>query len=155
MRFIILKNTCLLLLLSSSLFFFVSCETEEVTELSNIPEIELISMSRDTIIEFEQFLDVVISYKDGDGDIGFEQSNQNALFVRDIRLDEFDGFYIGPVLPPDVFAPVVGTFSIDFPDLFVFGNAQSEVTQFEIKLVDRANNESNIILTPEVLILKP
>ena len=156
MHFTISRNICLLFAsISSVLFLFTSCEKEEVTQLSIVPEIELVSISSDTIVEFEEFFDIVLSYKDGDGDIGFEQSNQNTLFVRDIRLEEFDGFYLGPILPPDVAAPVIGTFNVDFPNLFIFGNASSEKTRFEIKLIDRANNVSNIITTPEIVIVKP
>lgn len=155
MHFTTSRNICLLfVLISGALFLFTSCEKDEVNTLSNIPEIELVSISSDTIVEFEEFLDIVLSYKDGDGDIGFEQTNQYALFVRDIRLEEFDGFYLGPILPPGVSAPITGTFNVDFPDLFIFGNSDTETTHFEIKLVDRANNESNIIMTPEIVIVK-
>ena len=156
MRFTMSKNTFLLFVAISTLtVMFISCEQEEVTLLSNAPEIELVSISSDTIVEFEDLFEIVINYKDGDGDIGFEESNQNALFVRDIRLEEFDEFYIGPILPPGESAPIIGTFNIDFPSLFIFGSTDAELTRFEIKLVDRANNESNTLLTPEIVIVKP
>ena len=156
MRFTISKNIYhLFVAISAIMLLFTSCEKEEVTLLSNAPEIELVSISGDTIVEFEDLFEIVINYKDGDGDIGFEQSNQNALFVRDIRLDEFDEFYVGPILPPGESAPIIGTFNIDFPSLFIFGNTQSETTRFEIKLVDRANNMSNVLMTPEIVIVKP
>jgi hypothetical protein len=154
--FTISRSTFLLsVLISVVLILFSACEKDEFRQLSIVPEIELLSVSKDTIIEFADVLNIEIAYQDGDGDIGFEQSNQYALFVRDIRLAEFDGFYIGPILAPGVSAPIIGTFNVELPSLFIFGNTESEQTRFEIKLVDRANNESNIITTPYILIQKP
>ena len=156
MRYTILKNTCLLFALSSALIFGLSaCEKEEVNIIPNIPEIALVSISSDTITEFEEPLIIRISYKDGDGNIGFEETDRYALFVRDIRLDEFDGFYLGPILPPTSVAPITGELNVEFPDLFIFGNADSETTRFEIKLVDRAQNESNLLITEDIVIVKP
>lgn len=137
------------------LLTFSSCEKEEVTLIPVIPEIELISVSSDTITEFEEALNIRISYRDGDGDLGFEETDRFALFVRDIRLEEFDGFYLGPILPPTEVAPIIGELNVEFPDLFIFGNSESEVTRFEIKVVDRAMNESNILTTEDIIIVKP
>ena len=123
--------------------------------ISNTPEIELVSVSSDTITEFIEPLIIRIAYKDGDGDIGFEETDRFALFVRDVRLDEFDGFYLGPILPPSSVAPIIGELNVEFPDLFIFGNGQSETTRFEIKLIDRSMNESNILITEDILIVKP
>ena len=131
-----------------------SCTVGEINELSDIPRIQLLSLSGTTITEFEDELIIQISYEDGNGDIGFEETDQFALFVRDIRLEEFDAFYVGPVAPPNVNIPIQGTLNIEFPNLFVFGNSQSETTRFEIKLIDRAMNESNILMTDPVTITK-
>jgi len=151
-----LKNTCLsFVLISVAIFSLSSCEKEEINIISNIPEIELISVSADTIVQFEEFLTLRISYKDGDGDLGFEETDRYALFIRDIRLEEFDGFYVGPILPPGQVAPIIGELNVEFPDLFVFGNGTSETTRFEIKMIDRGMNESNILVTDEIVITKP
>lgn len=155
MAFITLKNTCLLLALSSILLCFVSsCEKDDVNILSEVPKIELISISSDTITEFEESLIIHIAYEDGDGDLGFEQTNQYALFVRDIRLEEFDGFYLGPIAPPGEMIPIKGDLNIEFPTLFIFGNKDTETTRFEIKMIDRKNNESNLLLTEDIIIAK-
>ena len=76
------------------------------------------------------------------------------MFVRDLRLEEFDAFYVGPIAPPDVTIPIKGELNIEFPNLFVFGNGQSETTRFEIKLIDRAMNESNLLTTEDIIIQK-
>lgn len=154
MVLITLRNICLLFGLISVLCFSSSCMKDEITLISNVPEIALLSISSDTITEFEEALIISISYQDGDGNLGFEETDQYALFVRDIRLDEFDGFYLGPIAPPNETIPIVGELNVEFPNLFVFGNDSIETTRFELKMIDRSNNESNILITDDIVIVK-
>lgn len=154
MDYTLLRNTCLFVGLISFLLISYSCEPNEINELSDIPRIELVSLSSDVITEFEDELIIRISYEDGDGNIGFEATDEFALFVRDLRLEEFDAFYLGPIAPPESNIPIKGELNIEFPNLFVFGNGESETTRFEIFLVDRAMNESNILTTEDITIKK-
>ena len=154
MDYITLKNTCLFLGLISFSLSTSSCTKDQVDEISVIPSIELLSISSDTIKEFEDELIIIIAYEDGDGDVGFEETDQYALFVRDIRLEEFDEFYLGPIAPPGVNVPITGNLNIEFPSLFLFGNGNYETTRFEIRMVDRRMNESNLLVTEEIIIKK-
>ncbi|MBL0007372.1 MAG: hypothetical protein IPP25_09370 [Saprospiraceae bacterium] len=130
------------------------CGKEDDITYSNTPVIGLVSISQDTIRQYEDVLSIRISYKDGDGDIGFENPEEYALYVRDIRLEAFDGFYVGPLAPPDAQVPIQGELNIEFPSLFLFGNGAVEQTRFEIKMIDRAGNESNLIETDFVAITR-
>jgi len=130
------------------------CGKEDDITYSNTPVIGLVSISQDTIRQYEDVLSIRISYKDGDGDIGFEDPEEYALYVRDIRLEAFDGFYVGPLAPPDAQVPIQGELNIEFPSLFLFGNGTVEQTRFEIKMIDRAGNESNLIETDFVAITR-
>ncbi len=136
------------------LFLVAGCTKDEVPKFPTIPEISLIEISSDTIVQYEDVLNLRIGYKDGNGDIGFENPEEYALYVRDIRLEEFDGFYVGPLAPPGANAPIQGELSIEFPSLFLFGNGDTELTKFQIKLFDRAGNESNLLETDFVAILR-
>jgi hypothetical protein len=69
-------------------------------------------------------------------------------------LEAFDGFYIGPITPPDVEVPIQGHLNIEFPILFLFGNGAMEQTRFQIKLIDRAGHESNLLETATVSITR-
>lgn len=131
-----------------------SCREDEEIPYSDSPEIELLEVSHDTLVEYVETLVLSIRYQDGDGDIGYESPDKYALHVRDTRLERFDGFYIGPVAPPGSSVPVEGKIDIEFPNLFVFGNGQFEKTFFEIKMIDRAGHESNVLLTDAVVIMK-
>jgi hypothetical protein len=132
-----------------------SCTTEDEHPFSDVPEIELVGLSHDTIIEFVDDLVLSIRYQDGDGNLGFVEPSKYAVFVRDLRLDEFDGFYIGPLAPLDSDIAIQGVLHIEFPNLFVFGNRDQETTAFEIKFVDRAGNESNLVQTGNVVVRRP
>ena len=131
-----------------------ACEKDDSIPFSDAPEITLIGISHDTIVQYDTTVVISIEYKDGDGDIGYESPDKYALFVRDTRLANFDGFYIGPVAPPGVSVPITGRIDIEFPNLFIFGNGNSEKTQFEIKMVDRAGHQSNSLMTEPVVILR-
>ena len=142
------------LLLFMGVLLLTACDKEEIKKFSDVPEIQLVDLSHDTIRQYEDALLIHIMYKDGNGDLGFEDPEQYALFVRDIRLETFDGFYIGPLAPPNANVPIQGNLSIEFPSLFLFGNGAIEQTRFEIKMVDRAGNESNVIETGLVSIIR-
>jgi hypothetical protein len=155
MVFITLRNICLSFGLISLLILAIpSCTKDDVNIISDIPKIDLLSISSDTITEFEESLIITIAYEDGDGDLGFEETDQYALYVRDIRLEEFDGFYLGPIAPPSEIIPIKGELNIEFPTLFIFGNDSLETTRFEIKMIDRKMNESNLLITDGIVISK-
>lgn len=137
-----------------ALLVIVGCQKDDEIPFSDVPEIELLGVSNDTIVQYDSILTISITYQDGDGDIGFESPDKYAVFVRDTRLEDFDGFYVGPVAPPDANVPVTGRIDIEFPSLFLFGNGNSEKTNFEIKMYDRAGHESNLLVTQDIIIIR-
>ncbi len=153
MAFSILRVICLfagrnsLLLLTGLVLGLSACKDETVDHYPPEPQIELVGVSADSIRQYEDVLIITIRYKDGDGDLGFENPEEYALFIRDIRLENFDGFYVGPLAPPDANVSIQGELHVEFPSLFLFGNGAVEQTRFEIKMIDRAGNESNLLET--------
>lgn len=131
---------------------WISCKKEETGPFSDIPHIRLLGISQDTIVQYQDVLVLTIEYEDGNGDLGFIDPDEYAIFVRDARLERFDGFYMGPVTPDGVSVAIKGTVNIEFPSLFVFGNREEESTRFYIKIIDRAGNESNLLETDPVII---
>lgn len=133
----------------------VGCrENADEPPFSTIPEIKFKGLSHDTIREFEDVLTISISYQDGDGDLGFEEPDDYAVFIRDARLNNFDGFYVGPVAPPGASIAVKGNLKLEFLSLFVFGNRTEERTRFYIYMIDRSGHKSNELLSPDVIIQK-
>lgn len=142
------------LILLTCLITFSSCNKDDGPPFSVIPEIELVSISTDTVVQFSDILIITIEYRDGDGDIGQENPDVNSIFVRDARLENYDGFYIGPIAPIGTEVAITGQLNIEFPSLFLFGNGSAENTFFYLYLVDRAGNQSNEIITPTVTIVR-
>jgi hypothetical protein len=143
-----------LLILLLAIVMGSSCESDPRLPFGTAPEIELAGISNDTIREYQDILTITIKYLDGDGDLGFEDPDQYALFVRDQRLENFDQFYIGPISPPGNSIAIEGELDIEFPSLFLFGNGNVETTRFEVKMIDRAGNESNILTTQRVFLIR-
>lgn len=137
-----------------ALLLILGCNDSSDLLPGEVPEISLLEISHDSIVQYEEPLIITIQYQDGDGDLGFEDPERYALFVRDIRLEDFDNFYVGPLSPPGSDVAIEGDLNVEFPSLFLFGNGPSETTRFELKMIDRAGNESNLLTTPSVTILR-
>lgn len=157
--YITLRNTCRLNGLLSALFILalgllVSCTPDDEPAFSVVPEIELVGISSDTIVEFEGVLVIKIKYRDGDGNLGLEDPDRNSIFVRDARLQDYDGFYLGPIAPLGEEIAISGELDIEFPSLFIFGSSESETSRFYVYIQDRDGNQSNEVITPDVTIVK-
>jgi hypothetical protein len=121
-------------------------------ETSTIPEIEFVSISHSQVVAFENFVEITFSYKDLDGDIGYQDPDVYALRVKDDRLKSFDWYHIPPLTPENEPLQVEGQFSVELSPLFLLGNGSQESTKFTLQVQDRAGNWSNQIITPVVLI---
>jgi len=125
------------------------CKKEEPSEL---PEIEYISISQTEVEEFNNQIEVVIGYKDFNGDLGTMDADDLTLRVKDARLSEFDWYHVPPLTPDLQELEIEGEFSVTLNPLFLLGNGMEESTSFTIQLQDRARNWSNQVNTPTVLI---
>jgi hypothetical protein len=150
-----LKDYKLINIFALLIFISLACrENADDPAFSTTPVIKLNNLSNDTIREFADILTINIRYQDGDGDLGFEEPDDYAVFIRDARLNNYDGFYVGPVAPPNSNIAVQGNLKLEFPSLFVFGNRLEERTRFYIYMIDRKGNKSNELISPDVIILK-
>ncbi len=139
-----------------NLFIFISicligfsCKKEEP---SLVPVIEFVSISETEVEEFSNQLIVEIHYADFDGDLGTTDADDLTLRIKDARLSEYDWYHIPPLTPDLQELQIEGTFSVQLNPLFLLGNGAEESTEFSIQLKDRAENWSNEILTPTVII---
>ena len=121
-------------------------------ELSKTPSIKLIGVSNTSIQQFKDSLDIIFEYTDNDGDIGNDNPDDNYIQVKDRRLSTPDFYFIKPLAPPGSSIKIKGEITLHIKNAFLLGNGSQEITQFDIKLRDRAGNWSNTISTPEILI---
>lgn len=130
----------------------VSCKKEKADIMPTEPSIELISVSREQVTEFQSAVMLRFSYKDGDGDLGRTDPDDYSLWVKDSRLSVADGYHIIPLAPPDEEIAIQGELEVELTPLFLLGNASQEVMTYSFYVVDRAGNRSNEITTPAITI---
>ena len=142
-------NKLLLIALIVSVSF--SCKKKE--EEPKIPEIELISITPLSLVQYEESVYMVIQYKDLDGDIGYESPDEYALQIKDNRLVNPDWYHVPPLSPIGSNVSIEGDLSVKISTLFLLGNGSQEETSFSIRIKDRAGNWSEEINSPQITIL--
>ena len=139
--FLILESMC-----------FLSCSKDSV--LSSVPVIKFLDVNSTSIKQFKDSLIIRFEYTDADGDIGEENPDKNDLFIKDRRLANADYYFVKPLSPPGSEIKIKGIISVQIKNTFLLGTGNSELTQFDIKLRDRAGNWSNSVNTPNISITK-
>lgn len=142
-----------LLIVSLFTILLFSCSKDD-EGFSDVPEIEFVSLSPSSTSEFSQDIKLVISYKDGDGDIGTEDPDLYSLQIKDARLPQADEYHVQPLTPPNANIQIEGNLEINLAGLFVLGTGNSESTTFTVKLKDRAGNWSNEVTTSSIAVTK-
>lgn len=145
-----------LLAILSPLFLLVACDDSPVFPLE--PEIGFVSISPNQATQFTaDEITLVLSYQDGDGDLGYEGTEKiNNLFVTDTRAffagnPAIVAAYSIPSLTPDTRKPSIqGEISISITTPPAEPNAEPLV--YEVYIVDRAGNISNVIKTNPIII---
>jgi len=134
------------------LLAFVSCSKDSA--LSSVPVIKFLDVNSTSIKEFKDSLVIRFEYTDADGDIGEDNPDKNDLFVKDRRLVNADYYFVKPLSPPGSEIKITGIISVQIKNTFLLGTGNSELTQFNLKMRDRAGNWSNSINTPNITITK-
>ena len=131
--------------------FFASCKREVVMPAT--PEISLLSVSTQSVVQFTDRVSLRFSYKDGDGDLGQADPDNYTLWVKDARLNTADGYHIPPLAPEGEAVPIQGELTMELNALFLLGNSTQEETTYTVYLTDRAGNRSNTFVTGAITIL--
>ena len=139
-----------LLTLATIAVLLAACKKEEVMPAA--PEIAFVSMSDQSVHEFDERVTVRFSYKDGDGDLGQQDPDNYTLWVKDARLQGTDGYHIPPLAPEDADVPIQGELEVELNALFLLGNSGQEETSYTMYVVDRAGNRSNEFTTGMITI---
>ncbi len=141
----------ILLFMVLSISFF-SCKKE--SGVNSKPVIKFLKINATNIQQFKDSITIDIEYTDENGDLGEDNPDKNALYVKDRRLSKADFYFVKPLSPPGSNVKIKGILSIKIKNAFLLGTANKEETTFEIKLSDRAGNWSNAIVSPEITINK-
>ena len=118
------------------------------------PKITLLNVNQFEVTQFQDSVEIILGYEDGDGDLGNPDPDVPSLIVKDARLAVPDSFHVQPLSPPGSTVSIQGELLVRLPQLFLLGNGDQESTKFRIKLLDRAGHESNEVETPTITILR-
>lgn len=144
-----------------------SCATDP--GFSDIPEIEFISVSKDTLIQNSLNTDslfLTIAFRDGDGDLGSGASGitQNIILTDTRTGTVFDRFKIPAIPVNGLSSGIEGEITMKvfttcciYPDgtppCLAPPNFPTNELSFDIEMLDDSGNKSNKITTPSILLL--
>ena len=123
--------------------FLASCKKDEKT-VSETPEIKLISISSDSIAEGDP-VTFVISYVDGDGDLGENNANVYNLFLTDTRVNVVYKYRVRQLAPDNSHITIQGNLDVLLNSTAITDGSNSQNVIYKIYLVDRAGHQSNTI----------
>ncbi len=128
---------------------FSGCKKEEVFA-DPVPFLKIESVSPTTVTEFKDSIIAVLTYDDGDGDLGHFDPDSSALAVTDSRFTEPDLYFIQALAPDVDNLHIRGTLRIALTPPFILGNATQQVISYSIQIRDRAGHLSNTVITPDI-----
>ena len=142
----------ILLILSIS----ISCTREdEAPVFPASPVISMVQVQPTQVIAYQDSISFQIAYEDGDGDLGENTAGSENLFLKDTRTGASYTFRIRRLVPDDTEVPVKGTLSFVLPfAILTDESSTSQQAVFEIRVKDRAGNESNVISTEAITIMR-
>ncbi len=143
-----------LIIIASLAVWAFSCN-DELEPIALSPEITFVSVSNDTIVQFQEVLTITISYIDGDGDLGENDPDIKNLFVTDSRNDVTFEFRIPQLAPAGSPIIIEGNLPIELSGVAIINSgAQTEQVSYTISVIDRAGNQSNVVSTPEITLIR-
>lgn len=128
-----------------------SCKKDD-PEISDVPEIEFVSVTPGTVVEYQDSLVFTISYRDGDGDLGQNGNNIDNLFLTDSRNNVSYKFRIPQLAPDDADITIEGNLNVTLQSTAVLNGSTSESFNYSIYVIDRAGNQSNTVTTSTVTV---
>ena len=131
-------------------FFFISSCKEDKPVYSEVPEIKFVSVSHSSVNAYGTPVTFVISYVDGDGDLGENSSNAHNLYLTDNRYGITYPYRISE-LGPSSSLIISGQLNIILDNAGITGTSPQNAT-FSIYVIDRAGHPSNTVTSPSVTV---
>jgi hypothetical protein len=121
---------------------------------STTPEIGVVSISPSTVKEFQDQVTIVISYQDGDGDLGENNPDVSNLFLTDNRIGVTYEYRIPQLSPDNSDLIIKGNLNVVLKNTGITNGASSQTVNYSLYVVDRAGNKSNTVTTSDVMVVK-
>jgi hypothetical protein len=127
-----------------------ACKKDEKT-YSDTPEINLVSISATSVAEGDP-VTFVISYIDGDGDLGENNANVFNLFLLDTRVNVTYKYRIRQLAPDNSHIIIKGNLDVLLSSTAITDGSNSQTAVYSIYVVDRAGHQSNTITCSPITI---
>lgn len=143
-----MKNLVYIFLLSA---IAMACGKDEI---SNTPELEVLSISPGTVVEFQDSIVVKIKYRDGDGDLGENDPDVKNLFLIDSRNGVVYDYRVQQLSPDGASVAIEGELEVEISNTAITDGSSQQSLSYEVYIIDRAGNESNRATTGSVTVVK-
>ena len=121
--------------------------------MSVIPEISIVSIGPSTVFQNKDSVIIRISYRDGDGDLGENNSDVQNAEITNFRNNLTYNFRIRQLAPTNANVAIQGELEFIIPGVAMENPIlSSESTNFTISITDRAGNKSNQISTENIIV---
>ena len=141
------------LFLLGSLMWLSSCK-KDVETMSIVPEISFVSIGPGSIYQNKDSVIIRISYRDGDGDLGENNSDVQNAEITNFRNNLTYKFRIRQLAPTNANVAIQGELEFIIPGVAMENpSLSSESTSFSIKITDRAGNTSNSVTSNSIIVL--
>lgn len=122
--------------------------------MSEIPEISFVSIGPSAVFQNKDSVIIRISYRDGDGDLGENNSDVKNAEITNFRNNLIYNFRIRQLAPTDANIAIQGELEFIVPGVAMENTSlSSESTSFSIKITDRAGNVSNVVTSNSITVL--
>ncbi len=126
-------------------------------DFSDVPAIEFVSVNKTLIREHADSVNLVFSFKDGDGDLGVNQTDTSTnTFITDLRSGKkpFTYTYRLPYISSKgSIKAISGQVSINIPGVTCVPGKTIDTVLYRIQIMDRAGHYSNIIESEKIVVI--
>jgi hypothetical protein len=143
----------LLLIISTGILGRAGCQKDDDPFANKVPTIELLSLTPQMVVEFQDSLVFNIKYRDNDGDLGENDPNVKNLFITDNRIGIVYDYRIQQLAPTGSAIAIEGTLQVVLNSVARTDTslAQQSAT-FSVYVKDRAGNKSNTVTSGAITI---
>ena len=151
LQFFNAKSTALLCVCFLVLATLFSCKKKK-EESTATPQIEFVSISPSTAVEYVNAITIAFSYDDLDGDLGQNDPNTTNLFITDSRNNVTYNYRISQLAPDGSTIHIKGNLNAVIKNTAITDGSTSQQATYSLYIKDRAGNASNTITTTAITI---
>ena len=143
------------IIIASMLLSACNKDEEINPPISEVPEIELMSVSPGTVVALEDSIVFLIHYIDGDGDLGYNEPDSMSLYITDNRIPLTESFFVPWLAPEGSKITIEGDLEVQLHNtILVDPDSDSETVTFTVWMRDRAGNLSNSVTTGPITVTR-